>query len=128
VEVATSQHSGAVLVVDDEPAVGVVLGRVLGHHAVTVVTKAKAALALVASGIHFDVIVSDLMMPEMSGMQLYTEIARQYPAVASRIVFMTGGVVTPEARAFLDRVPNERISKPFDHHSVNALVQRLVGP
>jgi PAS domain S-box-containing protein len=119
-------HRGTVLVVDDEPAIGVILARVLRDHDVTVVTKAKEALALVLSGRHFDVILSDLMMPEMSGMELYDELIAHYPVVAQRVVFITGGVATPGASQFLDRVANERMSKPFNAMNVRALVQRFV--
>jgi CheY-like chemotaxis protein len=115
----------AVLVVDDEPAVGISLGRVLREYEVTVVTKASEALDLVSRGNEFDVIFSDLMMAEMSGMDLYDELARRYPIAAQRMIFVTGGAFTPAAHAFLDRVPNERLEKPFSVKSVRALVQRF---
>jgi PAS domain S-box-containing protein len=115
----------AVLVVDDERQVGVVLARVLDGHDVTVLTKAREALSVLATGKHFDVILADLMMPEMSGMDLYEELSRHYPSAAERVVFMTGGVFTAAAQAFFDRVPNARIGKPFDPNKVRALVHSL---
>jgi FixJ family two-component response regulator len=66
------------------------------------------------------------MMPEMSGMQLYDELIERCPDVAQRVVFITGGVATPGAEQFLDRVANERMSKPFNAMGVRALVQRFV--
>lgn len=117
---------GAVLVVDDEPAIGVILARVLRAHDVTVVTKGREALDVILSGRHFDVILSDLMMPEMSGMELYDALIERCPDVAPRVVFITGGVATPDADKFLDRVANERMSKPFNAMGVRALVQRFV--
>jgi CheY-like chemotaxis protein len=115
-----------VLVVDDEPLIGVVLRRMLNHHAVTVVTSAAEALALVAAGRTFDVILSDLMMPEKSGQELYEELARTSPPHAERIVFISGGASTPSASAFLARVPNERVQKPFDAKTVREVVQKLI--
>jgi PAS domain S-box-containing protein len=115
----------AILVVDDEPAIGIALRRVLREHEVTVVRTARAALELLGSGKHFDVVLSDLMMPEMSGMEFYDEVARRFPVVAPRFVFVSGGAFTPAASAFLDRVPNERIEKPFDPRHVRALIERL---
>jgi PAS domain S-box-containing protein len=117
---------GRVLVVDDEPAVGLAVRRVLRDHDVTVVTTAQEALALVADGALFDIILSDLMMPGMSGMDLYAALARQSPKIASRVVFVTGGAFTPEANAFLDRVANERMEKPFHFKQLRELVRKFV--
>ena len=116
-----------VLVVDDEPAIGAVLTRVLRDHDVTVVTSAKDALDLIATGRSFDVILSDLMMPGKSGMDLFDTLSECSPRHAEKIVFVSGGAFTPGAAAFLERVPNERIRKPFESNSVRALVQRYVG-
>jgi PAS domain S-box-containing protein len=115
-----------VLVVDDEPAIGSALRRVLRDHEVTVVTMAKQALALLDTGKRFDVVLSDLMMPEMSGMDFFDEVARRFPDVAGRVVFVSGGAFTPAAKAFLDRVANERIGKPFDPQNIRAIVQRYI--
>ena len=126
-EPAPKAACASVLVVDDERSIGVALGRVLRGHDVTIVTSAKEALALIYAGKHFDVILSDLMMPEMSGMEFYDELARRAPQLVERVVFISGGAFTPTANAFFDRVPNVRIEKPFDPQSVRALVQRFAG-
>ncbi|MEI9938168.1 MAG: PAS domain-containing protein [Pseudomonadota bacterium] len=116
----------AVLIVDDERAVSVILGRALVNHDVTAVTSAKEALEQIEAGTSFDLILSDLMMPGMSGMEFYDTVARERPRVAERMVFMSGGAFTPTARAFLDRVPNERIEKPFNLSAIRELVQKFV--
>ncbi len=118
----------AVLVVDDEPAIGMALRRILRDHDVTVLTSGQAAIDLLASGESFDVILSDLMMPEMSGMELYRALATGFPVAAERMIFITGGAFTPSARAFLESVPNGRIEKPFDAATVRALVQESRRP
>ena len=125
-KVVDSWRRGAVLIVDDEPAVGIILGRVLRHHDVTLLTRAREAVDLVVGGKHFDVIISDLMMPEMSGIDLYDELVRRQPEAAQRMVFISGGAFTIGASAFLDRVANERLEKPFDTAKVRALVDRFV--
>ncbi len=117
---------GAVLVVDDEPSIGIAMRRLLKDHDVTTTTRASDALQLLDAGRHFDVILSDLMMPEMSGMEFHDELARRYPAVAERVVFISGGAFTGTANAFLDRVTNVRLEKPFDAKTVRAIVQRFV--
>jgi PAS domain S-box-containing protein len=117
---------GRVLVVDDEPAVGLAVRRVLKDHDVTVVTTAQEALTRIAAGAEFDVILSDLMMPGMSGMDLYGVLVRQNPKMAARVVFVTGGAFTPEANAFLDRIANERMEKPFHFKQLRELVRKFV--
>jgi two-component system cell cycle sensor histidine kinase/response regulator CckA len=114
-----------VLVVDDEPSIGLALRRVLRHHQVTVVTTAQAALDLLAGGREFDVVLSDLMMPGMSGIELYRCLAKQVPTMASRVVFLTGGAFTAEAHLFLDEISNERMEKPFDATKVREMVQKF---
>jgi len=122
---AGSARSATVLVVDDEQAIGLAIRRVLAAHDVTVVTTAQAALDLLAEGKEFDVVLSDLMMPGMSGMDLYREIVRRSPEVAKKVVFLTGGAFTAEAHAFLDGVGNERINKPFDSKALREMVLRF---
>ncbi|MCB9730880.1 MAG: PAS domain-containing protein [Deltaproteobacteria bacterium] len=118
----------SVLIVDDEPAIGIVLRRLLADHEVTAVTTAAEALALLESGRRYHVILSDLMMPVMSGMEFYQEVSRSIPEQASRVVLVSGGAFTPRAHAFLDAVPNERLDKPFTPSAIRELVQRYCAP
>jgi PAS domain S-box-containing protein len=112
-----------VLVVDDEPDLGKAFKRLLRGHSMTLVTRAQAALDLLAAGKTFDIIFSDLMMPEMSGMDFHEEALRRFPDAAERMVFVTGGAFTPAAIAFLARVSNERLEKPFEPATVRELVR-----
>lgn len=123
---AAAAPRATVLLVDDEPAVGLAVRRVLRSHDVTTVTSAKEALAHLAGGKEFDVILSDLMMPGMSGMDLHAVLAREHPKMASRVVFCTGGAFTPQASAFLDEVANERLEKPFNLKQLREMVQKFV--
>jgi signal transduction histidine kinase/CheY-like chemotaxis protein len=119
---------GRVLVVDDEPAIGAALRRILKpEHDVTVLTAAGEARDLIGRGERFDVILCDLMMPRMTGMELHAELARIDRDQAERMILLTGGAFTPTAQQFLDRVPNARIEKPFDAASLRVLVRSLVG-
>jgi CheY-like chemotaxis protein len=116
--------SGAeVLIVDDEPRLAAVLARLLDDHRLTAVTNARQAIELIEQGHNFDLILSDLMMPEMSGMEFYEYLARAHPRLLSRVVFLTGGAFTPAAKAFLDRVDNVRLEKPFGPAELRALVK-----
>ncbi|HYX92860.1 MAG TPA: response regulator, partial [Myxococcaceae bacterium] len=118
---------GRVLVVDDEPTLGTAVGRMLSsEHEVLAVTSARDAIGRIVRGERFDVILCDLMMPEMTGMDLYAEFVRFAPDQAKKLVFMTGGAFTSRAREFLDRVRNPRIEKPFDAAALRALVHGLL--
>jgi signal transduction histidine kinase len=103
------------LVVDDEVAIGRALQRTLGrHHDVVILTSGKEALARIASGERFDAIIADLMMPEVTGMELHHELSRIAPDQAKSMIFLTGGAFSETAREFLNRVRNPRLEKPFD--------------
>jgi two-component system, cell cycle sensor histidine kinase and response regulator CckA len=110
-----------VLVVDDDPLVRKGLRRVLSDHDITLAESGRDARSLLRVDASFDLIVCDLIMPEMSGMDLYHELSRTMPELLERIVFTTGGAFTPAARAFLDQVPNRRMHKPFDTERLRTL-------
>ncbi|HEX8908907.1 MAG TPA: PAS domain S-box protein, partial [Anaeromyxobacteraceae bacterium] len=112
-----------ILVVDDEPMVARALARILAAHEVTVLDSAPAALERLRQDPAYDVVLCDLMMPEMSGMELHERLREEGAAAASeRLVFVTGGAFTAQAREFLARVPNPRVEKPFEPATLRALV------
>jgi CheY-like chemotaxis protein len=119
---------GRILIVDDDPALGATVQRILAReHEATLVASAAEALRRVTGGEAFDVILCDLLMPAMSGMDLHAALLKQAPGQAARMAFMTGGAFTDRARAFLDRVPNPSIGKPFLAEELLGLVRGLVG-
>jgi FixJ family two-component response regulator len=59
-------------------------------------------------------------------MEFYAALERRHPRMVSRVVFVTGGAFTPEAEAFVERVPNESIEKPVDFQALREAVQRFV--
>ena len=122
---AVGVRKASVLVVDDEPLIGVLLRRILSGDDVTVVETVEEALALLAARRTFDVIFSDLMMPGRSGIDLHDELARSSPQHLERLIIITGGAFTPAGVAFLERVPNQRIQKPFDAKAIRAAVRSL---
>ena len=115
-------HPVTILVIDDERAIGVAIRRVLHDHDVTAVTSGRAALDLLEGGSTFDLVLCDLMMPGMSGMDLYAALLELHPEMAPKVVFLTGGAFTPEANAFLRRVPNPRLEKPFNSDALRSMV------
>ncbi len=117
---------GRVLVVDDEPRIRALLHRLLREHDVTLAATGREALDLLDAGAAFDVILCDLMMPGMTGMELHAALSRARPEDARRMVFLTGGAFAPMAETFLDSVPNERMTKPFEAEALRSLVRRFV--
>ncbi|WP_232287482.1 ATP-binding protein [Anaeromyxobacter dehalogenans] len=104
-----------VLVLDDDPLVARAIGRTLSRDCtVDVSTDPAQALRRLHSGERWDVILCDLMMPELAGMDVHASVQELDPGQAARIVFMTGGAFTARAREFLERVPNARVEKPLD--------------
>ena len=122
-----SHRRGKVLVVDDEPMLGSAIRRVLSsQHDVVTTTRAVDALEHLRSGATFDVIFSDLMMPQVTGMELFQRISKEFPEQAQRMVFLTGGAFTQAARDFLAKVPNRTLEKPIDRNGLLALVNERV--
>jgi DNA-binding NtrC family response regulator len=113
-------------VVDDEERLARSLALTLEDHEVAIATSGRQALASIKDG-DFDCIVCDLMMPDLSGMELHAELAREGRGDERRMVFMTGGAFTPRAREFVDEVPNEVIEKPFSMARLEAAIASVVA-
>jgi CheY-like chemotaxis protein len=112
-----------VLVVDDDPKVASSIERMLRSvNEVCIETSAKSALARILAGERFDVILCDMMMPDMTGTEFYEELSRNDSHQGARVVFMTAGAFTERARSLLDRVPNERIPKPCRHEELSKVL------
>jgi signal transduction histidine kinase/ActR/RegA family two-component response regulator len=111
-----------VLIIDDEQQVAQVLARLLDAQAVTTLYSGREALALLATGRRFDLILCDLMMPDLSGMDLYEQLRVSDRAAAEAIVFMSGGTFTERAREFRASVANIFLDKPIALTTLRALV------
>jgi DNA-binding NarL/FixJ family response regulator len=131
-EVGHSPDRVRILVVDDEPLMGSAIARVLAEHEVIALTSARAAMLRVIAGERFDVILCDVMMPDFTGIDLYDGIAREAPHLVDRLVFVTGGAYTPDAIAFLERIPNLRLEKPITpaalHDAVRSILESNQAP
>jgi len=113
-----------VLVVEDEEAVAEGLRLLLEQeYEVAVAATGRRALDMILGSPPFDAVLCDLMMPGMSGIDLFSAVKAAAPGMEERLVFMTGGAFTPEAEAFLDEISNARVEKPFDFASVDHLLR-----
>lgn len=116
-----------VLVIDDEPALGAVVRRLLrGEHKVVSFVDAREALKLLERDADFDVIMCDIMMPHMSGIQFYEQLRARHARLAACTVFMTGGVFHSPAKAFLRAVPNPVLEKPFETHALHEAITQVL--
>ncbi|HMI94609.1 MAG TPA: ATP-binding protein, partial [Polyangiales bacterium] len=117
----------SLLVIDDEAAITNSIAFALeDEHDVVCCSSAGAALALLRSGRHFDVVLCDLVMPERDGAALFGDVCSELPDLAARFVFMTGGASLPHAQRFLDEVKNPRLDKPFALDILRALLRTLL--
>jgi PAS domain S-box-containing protein len=117
-----------VLLIDDEPAVCTAVRRLLRDvHEVESLQDAREALKRIASGVRYDAIVCDVMMPNMTGVQFFLELERSAPEQARHTGLMTGGVFNTQAKEFLESRTVELLYKPFERESLRKFVERLCG-
>jgi CheY-like chemotaxis protein/anti-sigma regulatory factor (Ser/Thr protein kinase) len=118
---------GRLLIIDDEASIRRMLQVLLGQdHEIVVAASGLAAKAVLEQDRAFDVVLCDLIMPELTGMELHEWLAACDPAAAARMVFFSGGAFTPGASDYLARVPITIIDKPADAAALRTLVAERV--
>lgn len=113
------------LVIDDEPAVLEVLRRGLRPLDVKAITDGRQALQLCRDH-HVDVILCDLMMPNLSGPEVYRQVTETMPELAPRFLFVTGGAFSPEAKEFLASRRHRVLDKPMALGELRARVREII--
>ena len=116
-----------ILVIDDEEAILAAVQRALRPHQVDVATSGEAALDKFRQGVTYELVLCDLIMGGMSGMELYAALQKEAPAQADRVVFMTAGGFTPPMRRFLGEVRNSILHKPFDVKTLRWMVAQKLA-
>jgi len=117
-----------VLIVDDEPAIRNILARILtnkGHQAQTV-SSGKAALAMLHEK-GYDLLVADLKMSGVSGIELYETLKKKSPDMADRTVFITGDTMTEETNDFLASTGRPFLAKPFTPIEFLEIIERALA-
>ncbi|MEQ9072277.1 MAG: ATP-binding protein [Sandaracinaceae bacterium] len=116
--------AGRILIVDDEVKLAQTLALALGDgFDVVVAGSGREALDVLADDRDWDLVLCDLMMPDVSGMDVYDAIVEQMPQLLPKLVFMTGGAFTSRARQFLKRYRPRRLQKPFALDEVERLLR-----
>ena len=119
-----------ILVVDDEPLVAAIMADILGLEGYEVETakNGREALEKIAAR-SYDLILSDLQMPELDGVGLYRELERQQPSLLQRLAFVSGSTEVPEYASFCEQTAVTLLGKPFGVADLHRLVQGLLeGP
>lgn len=116
-----------VAVIDDDPMVCRGLTRLIRdqHDVVPFTSPVEALDAILGGAEPFDAILCDVMMPEMSGIEVYQQIAERDPDLASRLVFVTGGAFSAEARGFLEAGQHRVIEKPATQATLLRAIARV---
>ncbi|HKU42600.1 MAG TPA: response regulator [Polyangiales bacterium] len=119
-----AEANASVLVVDDEPMVRNTLARMLSKdYSISVAADAQEALAMITRGERYDLILSDVSMTGMSGMELHDILASRYADQAQRMVFLSGGAFTGETIDFLRQMSHRHLEKPFALSQLRELIR-----
>jgi signal transduction histidine kinase/FixJ family two-component response regulator len=116
-----------VLVVDDEPMIASLLAEMLsmdGHH-VDVVHDGRSALARIEER-PYDLIISDVRMPELDGPGLWEALEQRQPQLLRRFVFLTGDVLRRQTAEFLERIGATTLAKPATLEDVHRVSQQVL--
>lgn len=125
----TDECNARLLVVDDEAEIAELIGEMLGGAGYEIMTAESGAVALaMLEEARFDAIVSDLHMPDIDGAQLWREVKARHPALARRMLFVTGDTLSPVARQFLQEARCDSLNKPFSKPELLARVTALLQP
>jgi len=122
----SSANSRKILIVDDEAEIRETLAEILAgaHHRVMTASSGREALARMAAE-HYDVVLTDVRMPDLDGRALYEEIERRWPRQASRVAFVTGDTLSSTLRDYDTDSGRPVIEKPFLPSDVRRVVAEL---
>jgi two-component system cell cycle sensor histidine kinase/response regulator CckA len=113
--------------VDDEPRLAVTLKMLLRDHDVEVADGGRRALERIDRDRAFDVLLCDLMMVDVDGVDVYERVRASAPGLEQRIIFMTGGAFTSRASEFLASIPNVCLEKPFPVEELLRAMRRTLN-
>ena len=124
----TDSAKKRVLVVEDEPIIARVCSRVLSAEGFHVDTAGNGLLAKgMLQNTRYDICVSDIRIPEMSGIELYNYIKNEFGSLADNTIFISGDVLNNEVKKFLTDNPVHFLAKPFSPHELTTAISRLIS-
>jgi CheY-like chemotaxis protein len=125
----TVKKNGRILVIDDEPTIRELLEKALTRvgHSVDVIADANTAMEIIDAGTIYDVIITDVRMPGMNGLELYALVIRKMPAMKDRIIFITGDVMGADIKAFISSNKIPYLAKPFHLNELAEKINSILG-
>jgi len=118
---------GRLLIIDDEVVFSGSLRRLFSNeHDVTVINRGREALDQLRAGQRYDAILCDLVMPEVTGIELHLELQRIAPDQAECMIFLTGGAFSEKSQQFLDGIANRWFEKPCNLEQLRTAVREVV--
>jgi two-component system, cell cycle sensor histidine kinase and response regulator CckA len=114
-----------ILVIDDEPAVGRAMKRVLRDHDVSMAISGTEGIEQIEQHT-FDLVICDLVMHGVSGMEVYERVCASRPEMAERFSFITAGGLGDLARRFVEKVKRPLMEKPTSSEELKRLVKTLI--
>lgn len=125
---APKMRSAKILILDDEQTIAELLCEMLDMlgHKTTFCLSGQQALELIDQN-QFDVILSDFRMPVMNGQEFHRRVSGTNPALARRIIFLTGDVVNEETQNFLQSTGNPHLGKPFQLANLERVVAEVLN-
>ncbi len=102
-----------ILLIDDEPLLLKSLARMLqSHHSISSAIGGANGLACLRENEDFDVVICDLMMPEVDGLHVYDTLVNEFPHLVPKLIFLSGGVFTQRMSTFLEDLKPQLLDKP----------------
>ena len=134
-DAAVRTHVHRVLIVDDEITIRIALRRFFTRlgWSVEEASNGESALHLLSNDAsqdeapRFSVVVSDLRMPGLNGMEMYDQLKVRHPDVLRRLIFSTGDLVSEEAATFVRNTDCVVRQKPFELAALREVVERVVA-
>jgi len=122
------QQTSRILILDDEEAVRRVLKTALERRGfeLDVVGSAPEARTLLSNA-RYDLVICDIQMPGLNGVDFYQELEGNHPALVERVIFMTGDLVHSDIQLFLDKIHAKVLRKPFDLAGLYEKVDAVLG-
>jgi DNA-binding response OmpR family regulator len=113
---------------DDELILRSLQRSLSAHFECQVAVRARTALDLLSDDEDFDAVVSDVVMPEMNGLEFWNELGLAHPILAQRTVFISGGITSEKLRVRVSDTGRPCLAKPVDMAELIKTIRRLVRP
>ncbi|HEY91368.1 MAG TPA: response regulator [Dehalococcoidia bacterium] len=123
----TRMNKQRILLVEDEPVIARVCARILAADGLCVdIARDGSAARTMVNRARYDMCLSDIMMPGVSGIDFYEYLVEEQPMLAERVVFMTGDTLSPKTEKFLSEASRPYLPKPFTPAELRRMVFKIL--